>query len=378
MNMTNYSNKVVLAPMVRISTLPLRLLALEYGADLVWTEETIDKKIIGCERKVNPATGVIEYKKNNRLVFATHPDERSRVIFQIGTADPDLALQAALTVKDDVAGIDVNCGCPKKFSIHAGMGAALLSNQPVLKKILENLVQNSGLPITCKVRILETPAKTRELVKMIEGTGVKALTVHCRTKDMRSSERAQWDALKDIVENVKTIPVVANGDVFEYADIQKLKEHTNVSSAMIARGAEYNPSVFRKEGKVELIQVLKSYLKKCVEVDNLPQNTKYCLLSMDKHNGHHTRSEIYDKMTHTKSHPSFCKLFGMEEFYEKEIAEQEARKKAASPQDGEASQAPKRKLEEQEDDTSAERVVKQAKTEQNDIEQPIQIATVEA
>jgi hypothetical protein len=68
----------------------------------------------------------------------------------------------------------------------------------------------------------------------------------------------------------------------------------------------------------------------------------------------------------------------MEEFYEKEIAEQEARKKAAAPQDGEASQAPKRKLEEQEDDTTAERVVKQAKTEQNTIEQPIQKATVEA
>ncbi|KAI8580756.1 hypothetical protein K450DRAFT_235800 [Umbelopsis ramanniana AG] len=378
MKMTDYSNKVVLAPMVRISSLPLRLLSLEYGADLVWTEETIDKKIIGCERQVNPATGVIEYKKNNRLVFATHPDERNHVIFQIGTADPDLALQAALTVKDDVAGIDVNCGCPKKFSIHAGMGAALLSNQPVLKKILENLVQNSGLPVTCKVRILETPEKTRELVKMIEGTGVKAITVHCRTKDMRSSERAKWDALKDIVENVKTIPVVANGDVFEYGDIQKLKDHTNVSSAMIARGAEYNPSIFRKEGKLPVVDVIKAYLKKCVEVNNLPQNTKYCMLSMDKEKGHHTRSEIYDKMTHTKSHPSFCKLFGMEEFYEKEIAEQEARKKAASPHDDKVSQPPKRKLEEQEDDASTERVVKLAKTEQDKIEQPIQKATIEA
>lgn len=51
---------------------------------------------------------------------------------------------------------------------------------------------------------------------------------------MRSSERAQWDALKDIVENVKTIPVVANGDVFEYADIQKLKEHTSMYRVSIS------------------------------------------------------------------------------------------------------------------------------------------------
>jgi hypothetical protein len=56
-----------------------------------------------------------------------------------------------------------------------------------------------------------------------------------RTKDMRSSEKAQWDALKDIVENVKTIPVVANGDVFEYEDIQKLKDHTSKYYKLIER-----------------------------------------------------------------------------------------------------------------------------------------------
>jgi hypothetical protein len=71
-------------------------------------------------------------------------------------------------------------------------------------------------------------------------------------------------------------------------------------------------------------------------------------------------------------------LFGLEEFYKNEIADQEARKKAASPQDDKASQPPKRKLEEQEGDTSAERVVKLAKTEQTNIEQPIPKATVEA
>jgi tRNA-dihydrouridine synthase 2 len=82
----------------------MRLLALDYGADLVWTEETVDKKIIGCERKLNrecpvsAATGTIEYLKNGRPIFVTHPDEKGRVIFQVGTADPDLALQAALTV----------------------------------------------------------------------------------------------------------------------------------------------------------------------------------------------------------------------------------------------------------------------------------------
>ncbi|CAM0142434.1 tRNA-dihydrouridine synthase 2 [Umbelopsis sp. WA50703] len=343
--MVDYANKVVLAPMVRVGTLPMRLLALDYGADLVWTEETVDKKIIGCERKLNPATGTIEYLKNGRPIFVTHPDEKGRVIFQVGTADPDLALQAALTVKDDVAGIDVNCGCPKKFSIQGGMGAALLSNQPKLKKILENLVANAGLPVTCKIRILETAEQTRELVKMVESTGVKAITVHCRTKDMRSSQKAQWDALKDIVDTVKTIPVIANGDVFEYGDIQRLKDHTNVSSVMVARGAQWNPSVFRKEGKLAFQEAATAYLKKCIEVDNIRQNTKYVLLTLDKEDSNHTKSAFYLKMMQAKSIPTYCELFGIEEFYKEQLASQQARRKAAAEEVGEDSIASKRKIE---------------------------------
>ncbi|KAG2184798.1 hypothetical protein INT43_000711, partial [Umbelopsis isabellina] len=354
---------------VRVGTLPMRLMALEYGADLVWTEETVDKKIIGCERKVNPATGTIEYSKNGRQVFVTHPDEKGKVIFQIGTADPDLALQAALTVKDDVAGIDVNCGCPKKFSVQGGMGAALLSNQPQLKKILDNLVANSGLPVTCKIRILQTPEKTRELVQMVESTGIKALTVHCRTKDMRSSQRAQWDALKDIVETVKSIPVIANGDVFEYKDVQRLKDHTNVSSVMVARGAQWNPSVFRKEGKLSFQEVATAYLKKCIQLDNIRQNTKYVLLTFDKEDSNHTKSAFYLKMMQAKSIPTYCELFKIENFYKEELAAQQERIRAAAQENGEVTIASKRKLEEDSDDSNIESDIKIQRTDDKPVEQ---------
>lgn len=97
--MLSYEGLVVLAPMVRVGTLPMRLLALEYGADLVWSPETVDKKIIGCERVYNSHMGTYDYVKDGRtLVLRTHPREKDQLIFQLGTADPDLALQAALTV----------------------------------------------------------------------------------------------------------------------------------------------------------------------------------------------------------------------------------------------------------------------------------------
>ena len=72
-------------------------------------------------------------------MFTCHPIEKPFLIFQVGSADPDLAVQAARVVVDDVSGIELNCGCPKPFSTHAGMGAALLTNPDLLCSILSAL-----------------------------------------------------------------------------------------------------------------------------------------------------------------------------------------------------------------------------------------------
>ncbi|CAG8657258.1 13354_t:CDS:10 [Gigaspora rosea] len=311
----DYRNKIILAPMVRIGTLPMRLLALEYGADLVYTPEIVDKKMIVSERQFDEKTGIISYLDNkNSVAFTTHPIEKSKLIFQIGTADPDLALQAALKVKQDVAGIDVNCGCPKKFSIQGGMGAALLSNPDKLKAILINLVQNCGLPVTCKIRMLSTKEKTIEICKMIESTGVKAIAIHCRTRDERPKDPGHWDIFNDIVENIKSIPIIANGDVFQRSDIIRLKELSNVSSIMIARAAEDNVSIFRQEGTLPLEDVVISYIKKALEVGNSWPNTKYALMQMY---ALHSKEPKYKLLVHSKSYEELCKIYGLETFFEK-------------------------------------------------------------
>ncbi|KAF0460352.1 FMN-linked oxidoreductase [Gigaspora margarita] len=311
----DYRNKIILAPMVRIGTLPMRLLALEYGADLVYSPEIVDKKMIVSERQFDEKTGIISYLDNkNSVAFTTHPIEKSKLIFQIGTADPDLALQAALKVKQDVAGIDVNCGCPKKFSIQGGMGAALLSNPDKLKAILINLVQNCGLPVTCKIRMLSTKEKTIELCKMIESTGVKAIAIHCRTRDERPKDPGHWDIFNDIVENIKSIPIIANGDVFQRSDIIRLRELSNVSSIMIARAAEENVSIFRQEGTLPLEDVVISYIKKALEVGNSWPNTKYALMQMY---AVHSKEPKYKLLVHTKSYEELCKIYGLETFFEK-------------------------------------------------------------
>jgi tRNA-dihydrouridine synthase 2 len=100
-----------MAPMVRVGTLPMRLLALEFGADLVYTEELIDFKLLKCRRVENKVLNTVDFvdaSEGNNIVFRTCDKEKGKVILQIGTADVNRAVRVAKLVENDVAGIDVN------------------------------------------------------------------------------------------------------------------------------------------------------------------------------------------------------------------------------------------------------------------------------
>ncbi|BEI86809.1 hypothetical protein CcaverHIS002_0701550 [Cutaneotrichosporon cavernicola] len=237
-----YSNKLVLAPM-----------------GWCGPPEIVDKAIIGAQRSVDPETGIVTYHKGQGAIWTTHPIEKPFVIFQIGSSDPKLAAEAAKVVEQDVSGIDLNCGCPKPFSTHSGMGAALLSTPDLLLDILRSVLRAVDVPVSCKIRLLAGQQDTRHLASRILRTGVRNLTVHCRTRDMRPRERAIWDRLRDIVElgERRGVNVICNGDGEGAVNWEKIKEETGASSAMLARSAENNPSVFRPEGPVDnLTQVV--------------------------------------------------------------------------------------------------------------------------
>lgn len=216
--------------MVRIGTLPMRLLALQYGADIVYSPEIIDRRLINSSRIVNEELGTVDFIDDKQnLNIRIHPDEKSRLIVQIGSANPEYAVQAARKVEKDVAGIDLNCGCPKKFSVVGGMGSALLENPDLLKKILTALVESCTVPVTCKIRLLEAKdgktsvERTTELLKMIESTKVSAVAIHCRFIPQRPREPAHWDILKQLAGSVN-IPVIANGDFWILDDIKRFQE----------------------------------------------------------------------------------------------------------------------------------------------------------
>lgn len=145
------------------------------------------------------------------------------------------------------------------------MGAALLSTPDLLLDILRNLLQNIPLPISAKIRLMPTRAETMTLAARILKTGIRNLTVHCRTRDMRPREAAIHDRLKEVVElgRRRGVPVACNGDGEGWSNWTDIKDRTGTfpgcpsriwsrltlgaDSLMIARAAERNPSCFAPE-----------------------------------------------------------------------------------------------------------------------------------
>ncbi|RYP74244.1 hypothetical protein DL769_004065 [Monosporascus sp. CRB-8-3] len=330
-NGVDYRGKVVLAPMVRSGELPSRLLALHYGADLVWGPETVDRSMIGTTRRYNPETKIIEWMRKpsqgakqpppdikDSIIYRIHSEkEAGKLIFQIGTSNPDLAVEAAKLVAADVAGIDVNAGCPKPFSTHDGMGAALLRTPDKLCAILEALVKNIvpefEIGISVKIRLLETAQETEALVRRLVATGITGLTVHCRTTPMRPRERAIRGQLRMIADVCREAGVacVMNGDVENRDQAMQLIQEFGVDGAMIATAAEKNSSCFQTKAQGGLLswnEVVEQYIRYALEVENKFGNTKYLLCQLIP-----GKQPAYRSISSCKSYTKVCEMLGLDD-----------------------------------------------------------------
>lgn len=282
------NGKWCLAPMVRCGTLPLRLLSLKYGASTVWGPEIIDHKLRQCKRVENKKLGTVDFlMPNGSLVFRTKRSlEQGKLVFQLGSSSKETAIKGAEVVANDVDAIDLNMGCPKAFSIKGGMGAALLKKPEVACGIISALVDKfPDLPITCKIRLLDTPEETISLCKSLEQAGAYAISVHARCEAERPKDPAHWNDITPIVKAVN-IPVLANGDLYSHKSIHNVLKETGCASVMIARGALKNTSIFKQDGQLlDLYTVCQDYIRFCIETEAHPINSKYVLQYMLRMNG---------------------------------------------------------------------------------------------
>ena len=236
-----------LAPMVRVWTHPFRILSLRHGADFVYTEEIIDRKLMGWERILNEELNTIDFVNttDKALILRISEEEKDKIICQLGSNNPHTVIKAAKIVENDVHSIDINMGCPEFFSIHAGMGAGLIKLPLKAKSIMQSLTENINIPISCKIRILPLVKDTLDFVKLMQSVGINNLAIHSRIREELSRGYAHWSIVKEIIENSEIkIPIRSSGDWFSCNDAVEIKRYTNCEGILIARGACHNPAIF--------------------------------------------------------------------------------------------------------------------------------------
>ena len=292
------------APMVKASTLPFREECLRYGASFAFTEELIDRKVIGSYR-TECADGTVLFltKKDNSRTVHFNPRRAQETIAQLGTADGVLALQASEVLLNYVSEININMGCPKSFSVSGGMGAALLSKPEEAAAIVKTLKSQlpSNIPVTCKIRYIGDKSdkngllkQTAEFMEGLARSGADAITVHMRTVPMRPREPAVWPTFVDLVKSLSAqldnVPIIANGDFFDRSQISLFRDSVNEGlqgsgrswsdSVMIARGAMWNPSIFSKDDSHTPASVLRDFIECCQELEEPFVSIKWILGQM--------------------------------------------------------------------------------------------------
>ena len=222
------------APLSGISTVPIRLVAREYGASLVYSEMV-------------KAEGVVRGQMKSGHYLDTHPLEHP-IGVQLADADPDALVRAAeVAVERGADLIDLNCGCPVKKIVKTECGAALLRDPPLIGRIIKALRTHvpASIPVTLKIRIGWNAINGPEVAKIAEDNGAQAVTVHGRTREQLYTGVCNREAIRAVKEAVG-IPVIGNGDILTPEDAARMFRETGVDAVMIGRGAVGNPWIFRR------------------------------------------------------------------------------------------------------------------------------------
>ncbi len=226
------ANRTVLAPLAGITDLPLRLLARERGAALVYTEMV-------------SANGLLHESAKTGRLLDSHPSERP-LAAQIFGADPEIVADAARMVADTGADIiDINFGCSVKKIVKTGSGVALMKDPGRAARLLEAVRRAVSIPLTIKLRSGWDPSGDQALAiaRIAADAGVDAIALHPRTARQGFSGSADWSLIARLKRAV-AVPVIGNGDVTAPADAIRMREITGCDAVMIGRAAAGSPWIF--------------------------------------------------------------------------------------------------------------------------------------
>ncbi len=225
---------VLLSPLCGVTDSPFRTLARRHGAAMVFCEMT---SADGLVRK-NPKTyALLEYRAEERPIGA-----------QLCGADPDVMAEAAREVEAlGFDSVDLNYGCPVRKVIAREAGAAMLNDLERLGRVTSAVVGAVSLPVTAKIRIGwdQKSINAHEVARVLEGSGVRWVTVHARCRSEKFTGQAHWEVIREVKE-ATSLPVIGNGDVKTPEDARRMMRDTGCDGVMVGRGSFGNPWLFAR------------------------------------------------------------------------------------------------------------------------------------
>lgn len=225
-----------LAPMEDVSDPPFRALCKEQGCDMMYTE------FISVE-------GLIRDAEKSVQKLDIYPYERP-IGVQIFGAEMDSMRRAAAIVEDagpDV--LDINYGCPVHKVVCKEAGAGILRNIDKMVRLTDVIVKNTSLPVTVKTRLGwdDQTKYIEEVAERLQDVGIKALTIHGRTRKQMYKGEADWSLIGAVRENPRiTIPIIGNGDIDSPEKALEYKNRYGVDGIMIGRASIGYPWIFRE------------------------------------------------------------------------------------------------------------------------------------
>ena len=227
---------LLLAPMEDVSDPPFRRLCKMHGADMMYSEFISSEGLIRDAMKSMKKLDIFDY-------------ERPVGIQIFGGDEEAMALSAKIVAAVNPDIVDINFGCPVKKVVCKGAGAGVLKDIDLMIRLTKAVVNSTDLPVTVKTRLgwdTET-INIMEVAERLQDVGVKALTIHARTRAQMYKGEADWNYISKVKNNPRiNIPIFGNGDVDSPQKALEYKNKYDCDGIMIGRGAIGYPWIFNE------------------------------------------------------------------------------------------------------------------------------------